>query len=125
VFSSAGGPQYGLGTTPTDDLLIVYAEAFVRDADPTDFSLEALVAHERGHQLLWRHSRLRRMLAARLTPVTEEILSSLLGSVIAGDPADREALVLKALAEAVRRGMAPKRAVVVVDELRRCLEEAL
>src|SRR5947208_1557305 len=48
VYSQTGGAQYGLATTPEDDLLTVYAEAFDRDASPDDFSLEAIVAHERG-----------------------------------------------------------------------------
>jgi hypothetical protein len=44
VYSQAGGAQYGLGVTPEQDLLITYAEAFERDADPDDFSLEAISA---------------------------------------------------------------------------------
>ena len=38
-----------------EDLLIVYAEAFAKEADPEDFSLTAILAHERGHQILARH----------------------------------------------------------------------
>jgi hypothetical protein len=34
--------QYGRGSTPEDDMLTVYAEAFERDADPDDFALEAI-----------------------------------------------------------------------------------
>src|SRR5690242_14626070 len=58
VYSQTGGAQYGRGTTAADDLLTVYAEAFERDADREDFSLEAILAHERGHQLLARHPRI-------------------------------------------------------------------
>lgn len=58
VYSQTGGAQYGRGTTAADDLLTVYAEAFERDADPEDFSLGAILAHERGHQLLARHPRI-------------------------------------------------------------------
>jgi len=58
VYSQTGGAQYGRGNTPESDLLTVYAEAFERDADPEDFSLEAMIAHERGHQLLVRHPRI-------------------------------------------------------------------
>src|SRR2546421_6255 len=54
VYSQTGGAQYGQGTTAAEDLLTVYAEAFDRDADPDDFSLDAILAHERGHQLLAR-----------------------------------------------------------------------
>lgn len=49
VYSQAGGAQYGLAATEDEDLLIVYAEAFDRDADPEDFALESIGAHERGH----------------------------------------------------------------------------
>ncbi len=62
VYSQSGGAQFGLGASPGQDLLIVYAEAFERDANPEDFSLEAMIAHERGHQLLARHERLARNL---------------------------------------------------------------
>src|SRR5438552_14878754 len=58
VFSQTGGAQYGRGSTADEDLLAVYAGAFERDADPEDFSLEAILAHERGHQLLARHPRI-------------------------------------------------------------------
>src|SRR5437868_2561932 len=58
VYSQTGGAQYGRGSNEDDDLLTVYAEAFERDANPEDFSLEAMIAHERGHQLLARHRRL-------------------------------------------------------------------
>jgi hypothetical protein len=52
IYSQTGGAQYGRGSTQHADLLTVYAEAFERDADPEDFSLEAMIAHERGHQIL-------------------------------------------------------------------------
>jgi hypothetical protein len=58
VYSQTGGAQYGRGSAAEQDLLTVYAEAFERDADPNDFSLQAMLAHERGHQLLARHSRI-------------------------------------------------------------------
>jgi hypothetical protein len=41
----------------------VYAEAFERDNDPDDFRLEALIAHECGHQRLHRDPKLRSVLA--------------------------------------------------------------
>jgi hypothetical protein len=103
----------------------VYAEAFQRDADPDDFSLEAIVAHERGHQLLCRHPRLQRLLAGRASEASEEILASLMGSLIAGEPRDSEALVLKAVAEALVRGAGPTEAARLVSELRSYLERIL
>ena len=42
VFSGTGGAQFGLGSSPAHDLLVVYAEAFARDADADDFSLRHL-----------------------------------------------------------------------------------
>src|SRR6266481_6451352 len=71
VYSQAGGAQYGLAVAPEYDLLIVYAEAFERDADPDDFSLEAIIAHERGHQLLARHQPLTRNLPPAWSRVSE------------------------------------------------------
>src|SRR5690349_8877215 len=58
VYSQSGGAQYGRGVGEGGDVLTVYAEAFDRDADPQDFSLRSIIAHERGHQLLARHPRL-------------------------------------------------------------------
>jgi hypothetical protein len=46
VFSGSGGAQFGLGPDVDHDLVVVYAEAFARDADPHDFSLDAIIAHE-------------------------------------------------------------------------------
>src|SRR5688572_25061100 len=63
VYSRSGGAQYGRGAGEGGDVLTVYAEAFDRDADPEDFSLRAILAHERGHQLLARHPRLAVLLA--------------------------------------------------------------
>src|SRR3974390_3483571 len=77
VYSQTGGAQYGRGSAIDEDLLTVYAEAFERDTDPADFSLGAILAHERGHQLLARHPRI----ASRVTGLSlggEEILASLL-----------------------------------------------
>src|ERR1700730_5013760 len=81
VYSQTGGAQYGRGNTPEEDLLTVYAEAFERDADPDDFSLEAMIAHERGHQILAWHPRIANRVAG-LSAVTEEILASLIGAMI-------------------------------------------
>jgi hypothetical protein len=105
AYSTSGGAQYLLGATPEEDMLLVFAEAFRRDAAADDFSLEAIIAHERGHQLLYRHELLRRNLPRELSTITEEVLASLLGSLIVKDHRDRENLVLKGLAELVESGM--------------------
>src|SRR4051812_16314895 len=81
VYSQSGGAQYARGAGEGRDLLTVYAEAFDRDANPDDFSLAAIVAHERGHQLLARHPRLARHFAGA-TLAAEEVLASLLGALV-------------------------------------------
>jgi hypothetical protein len=104
VYSQTGGAQYGRGTTAEVDLLTVYAEAFERDADPDDFSLEAMLAHERGHQLLVRHPRIARRIVGRVSAASEEILASLLGAMICTAKTDRDALVAKATVELLDHG---------------------
>jgi hypothetical protein len=39
-----------LAVTQEQDVLVVFADAFSRDGDPDDFSLEAIIAHERDKQ---------------------------------------------------------------------------
>src|SRR5262249_39278428 len=125
VYSLAGGAQYGLGVMPDQDLLIVYAEAFERDADPDDFSLEAIIAHERGHQHLARHPPLTRNLPQGWSGVSEEIVDSLLGSLLVEKEKDQQDLVLKALFEAERQGLEQSRALLLIMELRALLERIL
>jgi hypothetical protein len=125
VSSVAGGAQYGRGESPADDLLVVYADAFDRDADPDDFSLEAIVAHERGHQILCRDIRIDRLVIGSISVATEEVLASLIGSVISDNAADRESLVFKALNELVERGMPARDANRLVRQLRDYLERYL
>src|SRR6266852_8123920 len=81
VYSKAGGAQYGLAASAEHDLLLVYAEAFERDAASDDFSLEAILAHERAHQLMARHPRLAPRIAGRISLGSEEILASILGAI--------------------------------------------
>jgi hypothetical protein len=125
VYSQTGGAQYGLAVKPEQDLLTVSAEAFERDGDADDFSLEAIIAHERGHQLLARHERLARNLPASWSGVTEEIVASLLGSLLVETEKDQQDLLLKALFEAHRQGMKPDRATLLITELRALLEKIL
>jgi hypothetical protein len=125
VYSQAGGAQYGLAEVPERDVLIVYAEAFKRDANPEDFSLEAIVAHERGHQLLARHPRLTRNLPRSWSGVSEEIVASLLGSLLVEKEKDQQDLLLKALFEADQQGLEPDRATLLIMELRALLEKIL
>jgi len=105
VYSQTGGAQYARGSNAGEDLLTVYAEAFERDADPEDFSLEAILAHERGHQLLARHPRIaKRVTAAGISAGSEEILASLLGAMHCRVNEDRDALAAKATVELLSLG---------------------
>jgi len=105
--------------------LIVYADAFERDANPEDFSLEAILAHERGHQLLARHPRLARQVAARISPASEEILASIVGAMLCPAEADRDALLGKATAALLGHGEEPDSAARQVQALWDHLERLL
>jgi Zn-dependent protease with chaperone function len=96
--------------------LTVYAEAFDRDGDPEDFSLSAIIAHERGHQLLARHPRLSVLLASA-SPAAEEVLASLLGALILKPGPDRDTLSEKAAFELLSRGATAETAERVIASL--------
>jgi hypothetical protein len=123
VYSRMGGAQYGQGRTLADDLLIVYAEAFERDVDPDEFSLTAILAHERGHQLVRRHPALTQTVAGKLSAVSEEIVAAVLGSILCEDATDQDSLKLQATALLVDCGEAPEVAVQRIQNLRTLLKE--
>ncbi len=114
-----------MGGTPETDKLVVFAEAFLRDADPEEFSLDAILAHERGHQVLVREPKLRRFPVSQLAIASEEILASLIGSLMAENEKDRESLFYKAVFETIRGGMQPTRALPFLHELRSNLGKIL
>ncbi len=122
VYSQTGGASYGRGSIPSEDLLTVYGEAFERDADPDDFSLEAMLAHECGHQLLARHPRIAKLVGDQLSLASEEILASLLGSMLCPLEKDRDDLMRKAVAELMEHGEPLNSAVRRLQELRNMLE---
>jgi hypothetical protein len=124
VYSQTGGAQYGRGAGEGGDLLTVYAEAFERDADPDDFSLRAIIAHERGHQLLARHQRIATRLAGS-SPAAEEVLASLLGALTLESGPEADSLVAKATAELLSAGTGPEAAVRLVQTLWEQLGELL
>jgi len=124
VYSQTGGAQYCQGTTGGEDLLTVYAEAFERDADSEDFSLAAIVAHERGHQLLARHPRIAKRVEG-VSIATEEILASLLGAMLCSVDADRDSLIAKATVELIGHGEALGVAARRLQELWDLLETLL
>lgn len=125
VYSQTGGAQYGRGSTAAEDLLTVYAEAFDRDRDPEDFSLESIIAHERGHQLLARHPRIARRVAGRISPASEEILASLLGAMLCEKADDRDVLVAKATVELLDHGETPDVATRRLQDLWDMMETLL
>ncbi|MBX9623190.1 MAG: hypothetical protein K2X82_05195 [Gemmataceae bacterium] len=120
--TDSGGAQFVPGQA--GDTLVVYAEAFRRDANPDDFSLRAIVAHERGHQVLARDRRLAAR-AAGLPVAAEEVLASLIGARLVGPGSDREALVAKAAADLLDAGVGPDRAARLVGDLWGLLGELL
>ncbi|MBO0697603.1 MAG: hypothetical protein J2P46_04355 [Zavarzinella sp.] len=124
VYSKTGGASYGQAATPDQDLLTVYAEAFERDADPNDFSLNAILAHERGHQLLVRRPRLAAQ-AVHLLAVGEEVVASVLGAIICRDTTDEEDLSGKAVFDLIARGVADAVALRMVLQMKGILESLL
>jgi hypothetical protein len=124
VYSQTGGAQYGRGSAAEQDLLTVYAEAFERDADPEDFTLAAMIAHECGHQILARHRRISKRVAG-VSAASEEILASLLGAMISHDDTDRLALIAKAAAELLDHGQSAEAANRQLQELWDLLEALL
>jgi len=125
VASQSGGAQYCIGPAGDADLIVVYAEAFERDRDPGDFSLEAIIAHECGHQHLLRNRGLA-LIATRLSgSIYEEILASLIGSMLVGNPRDAEHLTWKAAHDLATVGMAPDGIARTIEQLRVVLKEVL
>lgn len=112
-----------MGSSSARDLLIVYAEAFARDADPEEFSLEALIAHECGHQVVCRNPSLQRLVAGKMTLAAEEVVASVIGSVLVEGPGDREDLILKSINDAIRCGLDLDEASDLVFDLRRLVEK--
>ena len=125
VYSRSGGAQYCIGPSGVDDLLVVYAEAFERDADPHDFDLEAIIAHECGHQLLVRNRHLQRILRRVSAEKFDEILASLVGSLLLGESGSSQTLVWKASVELAQAGIAPTNVVNLIEQFRQLLRHFL
>jgi hypothetical protein len=117
--------QYCTGSSVDDDLLLVYAEAFERDADPQDFALDAIIAHECGHQALVRNPHLRAILRKFPGERFEEILASLIGSLLLGESEPSQTLVWKATAELAEFGMAAANTVGFIERLQELLRRFL
>jgi len=125
VYSRSGGAQYGIGPSADDDIMVVYAEAFERDADPDDFRLETLIGHECGHQRLHRNPKLRLVLAKFPGEEFEEILASLIGSILLGESDSSKTLVWKAAAELTDLGVTIEYAEHLVERMIDILRELL
>jgi len=125
VYSQSGGAQFGIGPSADDDIQVVYAEAFERDADPDDFRLEALIAHECGHQRLHRDPKLRPVLAKFPGDELEEVLASLVGSILLSEAETSQTLVWKAAAELTDLGMTAEKAKDFADRLEKLLRVLL
>jgi hypothetical protein len=125
VYSQTGGAQFCVGPRVDADLLVVYAEAFERDRDPQDFSLQAIVAHECGHQRLARDRELAAIRQRLAGSVYEEVLASLLGSILVGDPIDAGHLVWKATNDLAGVGLSAEQVTRTIEQLRRLLKELL
>jgi hypothetical protein len=123
--TTSGGATYCLAPAIEQDTLIVYAAAFSRDASGDDFSLEAIIAHERGHQLLYRNERLLRVRPKEMSETTEEVLASLVGSLIVQNDRDGELLEMKALFELMKFGIKMSDALQLVKKNLRLLEGIL
>jgi hypothetical protein len=123
--SESGGAQYCPGQVADHDIMLVYAEAFDRDADPTDFALEAIVAHECGHQRLIRDSKLRAVVEKFPGPRLEEVLASVVGSVLLGESEAARTLIWKATAELGDMSVGSDAAVSLIDGLERLLRTLL
>jgi len=125
LYSQTGGAQYGRGNTAEEDLLTVYAEAFERDADPDDFDLEAIMAHECGHQQLIRNPHLWKVMVKLSGERFEEILASLVGSLLLGESESAQMLVWKAAAELGQLNLTAANTVDYIERLRQLLRHFL
>jgi hypothetical protein len=125
VYSQSGGAQYCIGPSADDDIMAVYAEAFERDANPDDFHLDAMIAHECGHQRLHRDPNFRPLVAKFPGEDFEEILASLVGSLIVRESESAETLVWKAIMDLGNMRVSPESVVPFVDRLRKLLEHCL
>jgi len=76
------------------DQLTVSAEAFERDADPSEYSLEAIIAHECGHQIHLRDPKVYAIFAPKATQVLEEFAASIIGSLLVESVSDQRDLML-------------------------------
>jgi hypothetical protein len=124
VYAPTGGAQYGRGIEAGSDLLWLSAEAFEREVAGDDFSLRAIIAHERGHQVLARHPRFAGRMAG-MPAAAEEMLASLIGAWLVGAGDDRDALVDKAAVDLLDAGATAQSAARQIERWWELLGELL
>ncbi len=122
AYTRSGGAQYCIGPAADDDIMVLYAEAFDRDADLEDFPLESVVAHEVGHQKLHRDPRFRDILMQFGAGDFEEILASLVGCVLLGNTVSGRLLLCRAVAELGDRRISGMEAFQMTQRLVRVME---
>src|SRR5258708_2127954 len=115
VYTRSGGAQYRIGSSAEHDLLVVYAEAFERDVDPNDFSLEAMIAHERGHQLIERDPNVRTIYRHLPSESFEEFLASAVGSLLVWESEWAQSLREKTTADLMNLGIPANSCDAFVD----------
>ncbi len=125
VYSRSGGAQYCVGPSADQDLLVVHAEAFERDANPDDFALEAIIAHECGHQILQRNPNIQRILQRFPGERFEEILASVIGSLLLEESEAAKTLAWKAMAGLVDLGISDFAAYDFFGRVRELLRASL
>ena len=125
IRTHSGGAYFGLGTTIESDVLMVSDRAFERDADHNDSSLKAIIAHECGHQVLFRNASIQARLPASLPLESEEVLASLIGFLLVTEIKDRDDLIMKAIFDELACGVPEDAAIPLAHDLRKVLERLL
>ena len=103
----------------------VFAQAFDWVGDPREYSLEAIMAHECGHQVFHRHRWLRRWFGSELSESREEVIASLIGALLVASVSDHDALRDKAVGDALMAGMSLTEAAAFIAGINQALEIAL
>ena len=85
--------------------------------------MDAIIAHECGHQRLLRDSSLAEVGRKLSGQVFEEVLASLIGSLLVTDSRDAEDLVGKATVDLATIGLSAASVVRTIEQLRGTLKE--
>ena len=124
-YGSSGPAQLRLGRKIVDDEMRVFAQAFDWNDDSREFSVEAIIAHECGHQVYHRHRWVQRWFGSDISESQEEVIASLIGALLVTTVADHDALQDKALGDALNAGTNPAEAVAFINGVNKVLEVVL